>query len=454
MKLFIAIALSCIPLHAGTLIKFDIKETKSDTKATEKSGANVSPDANSSHIYKLELFLDSKQIVYKKTDSLLVLDLDSDKMGTYVSKNKGVSYVKSSMYSVIAYRERERQNRKMLGNVLKETGAKMKDELTDPVQMDHIFSTKLEKAAKLERTIKDGVVSFSYQGNAMLSYSTSGSVLDNSQQSQFIVALKYNYGIHPDILKELASLGKCPERLEFTMHGLEKISYELKMTKILPKQDSPVGADLSKLKLDEFIDDKRAAPALKKLQEHRKLGFKNVTASYLTKATKLVEAKKPLDAFLCMMAYCLATSENIPRDKVAMIRGLGADPLVLKMMQSLNPTDDAGLKKSVKAFTELIDQADEGKAILHIFRANMYEGLNQHQSALDDFWVALGSEPMIVGAWKNAGDIYLTNYNANEAWQCWQIAEGIFPEHKFLNDISERELRLRNDYPGYFLPQE
>ena len=58
---------------------------------------------------------------------------------------------------------------------------------------------------------------------------------------------------------------------------------------------------------------------------------------------------------------------------------------------------------------------------------------------------------MIVGAWKDLGDLYYQSYNPQAAWACWAAARSLNPKHNLLITVTEFETKLKTENPEFFL---
>ncbi|MDF7798396.1 hypothetical protein P4C99_02925 [Pontiellaceae bacterium B1224] len=180
--------------------------------------------------------------------------------------------------------------------------------------------------------------------------------------------------------------------------------------------------------------------------------YKAGCEAMIERASELAEQEKYLDSATLFIGYGLASGiQEMPPSFFEWRDKLIADPDVQILFKSLSVQSKEEAEAAVEAYAALSAKADEGRFALQIFRANMQESLEKPNDAVDSFKLALTQQPIIVGAWKDLGDIYYQMYLPSEAWACWDAGRSLNPEHKLFEEINEMESALMADHPEYFM---
>ena len=105
---------------------------------------------------------------------------------------------------------------------------------------------------------------------------------------------------------------------------------------------------------------------------------------------------------------------------------------------------------AVQGFQALRARAGARGYLLNAFEAPVRRSLKQNDVARGILADLLSVNPRVTGAWKDLGDLYLTAWDFDRAWACWQRARQLSPSFPTLKDVAAVEQRLEGAHPQYF----
>ncbi|MCA9777685.1 MAG: hypothetical protein KC800_13245 [Candidatus Eremiobacteraeota bacterium] len=122
------------------------------------------------------------------------------------------------------------------------------------------------------------------------------------------------------------------------------------------------------------------------------------------------------------------------------------DPQLQKMARALRQ----GAPESLGIFEELKSAAGCRAHVLTIFQASHLLEAGKLPDAQAKYLEALQANPTITGAWKDLGEVSYGMFEAELAWQCWDLARKLAPNHGMLEQVDAFEKTLEERYPGFF----
>ncbi len=163
------------------------------------------------------------------------------------------------------------------------------------------------------------------------------------------------------------------------------------------------------------------------------------------KSKKLIDEKKPVDAFLTMMEYGLTTSDQAIAENKVILDVAKKDPIVIKIAQNIVPESEAKAHEALKELSSIDQSKLEKGYLIEIFKADIEEQLGQDASP--EFVKALSKNPYITGAYKDLGDNFFGQSDFINAWGCYEMFRKIHAKHLFIADIEESEKTLEKTFP-------
>tara|TARA_R100000027_G_scaffold35774_2_gene26278 strand:+ start:4669 stop:6000 length:1332 start_codon:yes stop_codon:yes gene_type:complete len=422
-------------VYGGTFLEFE-SEIRTTVEADEEESIEVSTDG-------ITVYLGYEIIETVTGTGVLVRDFKEKKV--FRSNDQQTEYDVYSLYADIGFRVIEFRNRSELGGVLSKAG--IEENPMETVLNEHLFSLDSGETPNLERNEEAGEVTYSYEGKPLLRYSLDGEVIDEETQERYNLFLRYEFGIHPKILSELSTTNRVPETLVVYQYhlGEEEVTLHLVSRKEvagIPQRDFSQRIPLPEEPLFQI-----SARASAMSEED----FANGCIALKLRAVEQAEAGQLLDSASLFMAYILATGEQLPPEFFEYKEAMQSDEEVQLLFASINPRSKEAAEKSVEVLADLEGRVRQGNESILIFQANILDSLGKRQEAIDLFLEALELNPIIVGAWKDLGELYYRSFDSRRAWLCWDTGRSLYGEHAMFEQIDYFEEDLFLEHPEFFL---
>jgi tetratricopeptide (TPR) repeat protein len=127
-----------------------------------------------------------------------------------------------------------------------------------------------------------------------------------------------------------------------------------------------------------------------------------------------------------------------------------SNELAHSLLGILEPRDQASAQKSLQILSELHNQSGSAGYMLDVFQGNILLGLRDGKAGAEHLLAALSINPYLLGAWKDLGGHYYQSFQTDKAWDCWDAARRVNPQHPMLLRINEIERQLRTTFPEFF----
>ena len=363
----------------------------------------------------------------------------------------GLSYADESLFPVLGHRVMEFQNRRKLGGLLK--GIAVEGEPLPVPLGEQLFSLDdPDDAAKIDRKVEGGVISYAWQGRPLASWSEKVVAMPAEQRERFAMFIRYRYGGHPAILSALQRLDGVPERLALTIYDLGGTTTT---TLLLKSRTEVEGRPFSTDGLRKTVPavEGPLAPLLREAGDDTPADHARRADAILARAKRALLDKKGLDAFLALTEYGIQVGKPAPGVNQAEIAPLVSnDPDARSLFSALQTPEDARAAASgIRKLQALQGHADEpGRHLLKVFEANNTAATGDLNRAETLFVEAISANRSLAGAWKDLGDLRLRDFDMRGAWICWDLARSISPGHDMVKPINDLESRLVKDHPEYF----
>lgn len=424
-SLLLSLCLTILPgsIWAATELKFEVHP----------------PIESGTPPYELSVHLSPKLILTDASGTRVARDFASARL--VETDSSGGSTRDDSLFSVVAQRAAEFENQKMISTVLSRVG---KESTAPPLAMlGHIYSMDSGSSPQVSRSTTERGVKFTHEGKCLAEYTKDGLPATPETVSQFVMFLRYEYGLHPKVLSELQSLDYVPSEIVI---GLPASSESLYKLTLKSKKDSspPILAPPGPPPSDRLYD--LAAKASSMTSEERQ----SLTNGILDKAASHAEAGRNLEAISLLSAYAVSTGKT-PPSLAALRERLADDDKVRILLGAISPADEPAAKKALADLEALEESAADGKSMLKVFRANITAALGSPALAIDLFLQALTMDPSLAGAWFDLGAAYHAGFDTRSAWKCYDTGRRIAPEHPACAEVDSLEDEIRRDHPDFFL---
>lgn len=383
---------------------------------------------------------------YESDKAKYIYDLDNNKRITINLTNN--TFVDDSLFAAVMYKINEFQNRLMLGQTLTAGGS-----IDNPMALvfiEHLFSLRHpNKNSGLTSTSTDEVVSYSWEGKELLSYSKEGALVSHQEKEMFIKFFRYVYKGHPQILDQLSSDNIIPYTIQISQYHTSITKNKLTISSIQTTHSESYSLDgylpgelPDKVKPNfRFLYDLKTSKEIM-LQQH--------LDHLLQRANEEFENGKYLDTFLFYLEYSLCSGLQLPSIFQKHFHKIKEDENIGKLQTAISSINSETTEKLLLDFKKLELASKFQMHVIKIFEANTQTILGNHKEAKELFFEALDSSPYITGVYMDLGDIYFKERNPGMAWLCWDVARKINPSHKMVSRVEEFELKLIESYPKFF----
>jgi len=402
------------------------------------------PATHTSNQQHIEVFLGDGYMDVQSDEGRAMFDFTGQKIFTLSSKDK--TYAITSLYAVIGFRAMELQNRVFIAGTLNAAG--VKDIPEGEAYAENELSLRLPNSPPLPTPTTSGnTLTYSYNGKPLFSRPSDGQKLSASEAAQLVRFIRYQFGLHPDILDAWQKEATLPGHFDIYQYNTENTHLQFALLRLdrMEHKFTPL-AELTGFK---ETDDPLAVLCAKA----NALDQAQFTASCnALKNTAVTEAKAGhnLDAVLFFLAYTLATGQQMPPEFSTYRDVLTNDADATLLIKSMTPHSEEEAKSDLTALRSLEGKANSGKIFLNIFEADILDPLGQPDDAIKLFQAVLAEYPCLVGPWNDVGEIYYRRFESVSAWQCWGAGRHLLPTHPLFKDVDDLEESLRKEHPEYF----
>lgn len=434
-------ASSAVPVEMRDVGK---RESYQDSAGKKKSAAEPT---NSK--WEESVVLGTDQISCSKSDGESTqYDFKNKRIRILDSKTK--TYVDVSLFPIIGFRDAEVQNRVLLSKILEKSGASLPKDMFDMFSIScDLGVMPPEGVAEPEITSveKDKTIIFTHNGKTVTEVTFTDTPLSDSFSNTYGKAILYKCKLHPSIWKQIVARKKVIDKLSYSSPKLpgsvEHISLRLLST----------GSDAGDVTIPEgFKRTFDAGSPLRSLQEKIVASEKPVVMptrdGAIAEAKQFVKDKHYVDAFLSLIEYSLATGDGASDAMRAIRDEIGDNPTISRIATLLAPKSEEDAKEFLEEFDEIEKEVHKKGYVLEIFKGNLAQSI--HEPADKMFLKALNANPLITGAYKDLGESYESQWQMDLAWDCFDMARKLCPDHPLLGSVNDMEKLLQDRHPEYF----
>ncbi|HEY9712990.1 MAG TPA: hypothetical protein V6C72_05950, partial [Chroococcales cyanobacterium] len=103
---------------------------------------------------------------------------------------------------------------------------------------------------------------------------------------------------------------------------------------------------------------------------------------------------------------------------------------------------------ALNEFDQIKKQAPLKGYVIEIFKGNV--ALHSNRKADEMFLKALSQNPLLTGTYVDLGTYYKSQKRVDLAWDCFDLARQICPDHPALGGVTQLEKMLVERHPEYF----
>ena len=435
-------SLSASPLVAYPVLTFTVTSHKEPAAGATASGKPVQP---SDKTFPLLVTLGHQYLIVEAEGTRTIYDFE--RLRVLRIDLSGAKYTDDSLYSDIGFRALEFQNRIMLGTALQ--AGKLPANPMEPALVEQLFSLSNPKGeTQIDQRHAEGDLEFFWGKQKLVSVSDKTQALAAGYQSEYWRFLRYYAGGHPKVYGALTSVKGVPKKISFVLTNMGTETREIALDAIHNAADTPYsreGLELAAREQEPYNTLKLLGPdAAAKLTERMDAA---------TKARDAAMAQgQVLEAVLTNMSILIMSGDGAsPAAWLAQHRdAIQSNELAHSLTGNLEPRDQAGAQKSLQILSDLHKQPGSAGYMLDVFQGNIFLGLRDGKAGAEHLLAALSVNPYLLGAWKDLGGHYYQSFQTDKAWDCWDAARRVNPQHPMLMRITEMERQLRTAFPQFF----
>lgn len=364
----------------------------------------------------------------------------------YVIDTAHRRYVDYSLYSIVGFRTMELRHRANMQAML--AAADVKLPVTRAIDREQELSVAENADAVIEETMQGGERVFTSEGRALASWRTRGTQVESRDAAHFARFLRYTQAGHPQLLARLAQGTLIPQQLRFTIAtvaGVRTVQLTVSNVRHVAAAPLDLSAYAPRDDADDAVDallDRMAAQTPQQLAALR--------AAHPCDTADAYRADALLDTMLGRTECVLATGAAMLPFTPEQLEQVRADGGVALMFAAIGPKSPAEYEASVKTLAALRTQAPRKAYMLQLFEANNRRYLGQQAQSRQLFEQVLAANPVLGGAYKDLGDLLLTQFDSARAWRSWDIGRRIAPRVANFDAVDKLEHELVTLHPEFF----
>jgi len=427
------------PVFAGVDILFET-ETKEISPA---QGTSESPNAGQVRGV-LHVVLGKDYLQVEENGLEYVYDFPGHKV--YLKDSQSKKYETYSLYAYPGFRGAELENRLLVYDNFRSKGAAF---YLTPVILEHFFSIKSNRqTGKITDSAGAQKTTFTAEGMTLMEVGQTGKPASKKDLGMFLKFLRYRVGGHPEILNKLVEKSFIPDWFDVYTYDAQsfKTRYKISSVKDLPETSySLEGYTQGPVKFTgEMIEFAKAS--VKDVEKNAPQKMAEVEAAI----KDFLDNKNYLEAALGCLEISLYNSRFDAPICKSNLKTLQDDGRVKTLLNNLNSSDRDKVEVSYQILKELESYTPRKAYVLWVFEANFLGRMGEAARAFDLYYGALKANPYLAGAYKDAGELFYSNYKMDMAWFCWDIGRKIYPEHSMLKEVDKFEEDIVKRYPEFF----
>jgi hypothetical protein len=467
---------STLPCGAFTVV-YDVDEQAMSAKP--KAGAGVgdtydgrgevfSPDAKMDQVqdtqYKIIVATAKNGFSVGRAAGAHIFNIAKRRLYDYNTRDN--SYSERSLYSDVAFREKELGNRNFLRKLQAEKFGDQVGLQFDPIYSESMMGMKSPETAEraISTKIEEGKTNFQYKDQAIASFTQSPNTVPVDAEAPLSMFYIYETSMHPEARLALERGKKVPQRLSFHMDNSP--------AKQVDRTFELLSVSTGNAKLELPKDAKRVYPEdspIPRLRERiKELGGKpafNQKAQLVAYVTQARAAGRIIDAFLAVFENMYTTGERAD-DSFASLKQelLKTEDGAQLLFGMRTPQDATGAKQFQVALDGLGDLSTktEKAYVVDIFRAKHWDKINQannqrrvnlpdRQNPTFLYLRALQGNPFMGGVYAMLGEQYVNDYQTQTGWDVWDLGREVCPKNPMLDDVDAYEKKIEAKHPEFFL---
>lgn len=390
---------------------------------------------------------------------------DFAKRRIFTVDSKAHTYFDDSMFGDVGFRVAEMANREALSQMLQQmnSDAKTSGQSTASDQASASKSSDGTKAldlcqAESDLSLRsklthasaafrqdDGESTFRCgDDNVVFAASNDGYPADSATVHSFVRGFRAEFGGTPDALDLLEKRETISKQLRVSGLSGQRTIKVLSVRKTADQAYSLAGLTQTVNGDAPFVD------VVTRAMHGGPVAMKADGERALADAEKALSEKNYLESMLAYLEYNLEFGGSMPAQFGQHQAELIKDPGVQKLIASLSPRSKEEGEAAEKSLLATQRSMKHRSHVVTIFLADVQSALGKRDEAQLNLQSAVTANPLIAGAWKDLGDSFYAQYDAESAWICWDTGRYLQPHHPLLKEIDDLEASLLREHPEYF----
>ncbi|MBX3073296.1 hypothetical protein KF728_14935 [Candidatus Obscuribacterales bacterium] len=310
-----------------------------------------------------------------------------------------------------------------------------------------------EENVELSSTEKDKTVTFRHNGRVVTTVTFSDTPIADAFCISYGKALLYELELHPLVRKQILERKMVIERLSYDVELRTAEDFKSREKRSTTVQLIGTANDTGKILIPDgykkaFSEDS----PLHKLQETVFLPDHPIELpsqdKVVSDAQELIKKKETLDAFLCLLEFGIE-SNNATEPVRRMIKKLSQNESPISKMGKLHEArTNQEIAEALEEFDQIKKQAPLKGYLIEVFKGNV---ASQSDMKADEMFLnALNQNPLLTGTYVDLAAYSNSRKRFVLAWDCYDLARQICPDHPTLNRVRFLEKSLADSYPEYF----
>jgi hypothetical protein len=353
------------------------------------------------------------------------------------------TYQEHSLYHMLGFAVLEFQNRLMLSEVMSKAkvgqpgGAALVEQLFAFTDSDS--HTKIDVRHHKEAT------EFLVDKTLLVRASDALTALPAEEQRSYWKWFRYILGGHPQIDSVLEQKSGISTDLQIRRPNVivDTVSLHIQSSEVL--KDLPYTTD----GYTQAFYGKEIGQILKGVGDDARLQQDTRVRQALKDRDQLIGEGKALEAFLANSVYLLSTGDQDPSWLGSHREALIASEDASALFGALGAKSKDEREAAVSAIETLKAHMNSPYAyVLDIYLGNSKSAARQ--DGRPNLIAALKANPYVTGAWFDLGGLLFGSYEAADAWDCWDFARSLRPDHPFRKMPDDLEKRLVAEHPEFY----
>lgn len=368
---------------------------------------------------------------------------------------KTKEYQRSSIHAQVLFRGMELQNRQflkgMLGKIQQENSKEPAIPQDDPRELEASFGIliKDQAAAEVSTTTLGQKIQYHIGDKAKIDFIPSATTVPEAYRDTYRLWVTHRLGLHPAIRQKVLEKNQVPGLLQWKVKSLvDNRDNTLKFVKAseVPATPWKVPADYR-----EHVEPKNPvgvmlSQASKKIESHKRPTLEELE----TAIQKAEKADNPLDVFLIVINDGLSYSDSQAPQALRKSNALRSKDEQLQqfvqIMGNKNPPDEC-----VKILNKIDRTGLTHAFVLETQLGSMKMNSPQRAEAIDHYLKAIEGNPQLTGAYVDLGKVLQSQFRVDEAWNCWELARKISPNHGMVKEFTHLEKLLLKNHSEFYL---